>query len=271
MRFLKPRKSRMHNAGVPRLLRGNQYLLEIHKLKRTIPNWVSLLTCADEEQRLEQMIRVNIVGSYLTDKYAWAIPDSRALRILESFAPLVEVGCGKGYWCRLLHDRGVDILGVDKLGPLRDSWTFTAKGGPSILRRSAMRHRNLFLCYPDEDSNVGNMCLEYFEGEYIIHVGELLATGTHCGYPQAPFGRTTGADFQVALAENFHCILRAKLPSFPISNDYLTVWKRTVFIEGREHSEDNEDLWASIPPAEVLDNEAAAPAWNHLLVPEDAN
>jgi hypothetical protein len=40
----------------------------------------------------------------------------------------------------------------------------------------------------------------------VIHVGELY--GDCINLEQAPWGRTSGADFQSMLATNFHCILK---------------------------------------------------------------
>mmetsp|Transcript_7307 Transcript_7307/g.6553 ORF Transcript_7307/g.6553 Transcript_7307/m.6553 type:complete len:117 (+) Transcript_7307:1-351(+) len=114
-------------------------------------------------------------------------------------------------------------------------------------------------------------CLQHFKGEYIIHVGEMITTGgTLSGTPQAPFGRTTSADFQVKLAESFHCLLVAPIPRYPFSNDTISVWKRTTFVKGREdYEDDNEDddgnEWASIPDDEVLPVQRAAPCLRHLI------
>ena len=136
-------------------------------------------------------------------------------------------------------------------------------------------------------------------GQYVIHVGELLATGGTLSFPQAPWGRTSSSDFQVALSEEFHCILSASLPRFPFSRDYITVWKRTKWIHGmtyliiiilctsyvsyyillhlrylilpymigKDHAitGDDEDLWAQIPVNERIDYTIAAPCVAHLL------
>lgn len=75
-----------------------------------------------------------------------------------------------------------------------------------------------------------------FGREYIIHVGELISTGTLSRASQAPFGRTTGSDFSVAFAEQFHCLLVTSLPRFPFSIDCITVWKRTIYVPGRSAS-----------------------------------
>lgn len=71
-------------------------------------------------------------------------------------------------------------------------------------------------------------------------------TGTLTGGEQRPWGRTSVSDFQVALAERFHCILCVPIPSFPFSQDYLTVWKRTSFFvrdddhDDGDHADDEE-------------------------------
>ena len=124
------------------------------------------------------------------------------------------------------------------------------------------------------------------------------------GYPQSPFGRTSSADFQIELSEKFHCVIKAEIPRFPFSNDFLTVWKRTNFIQifdGDESSNDNEipvcqikdkqstpkkkqiknsdsrnyddddddednNLWADIPKEEMIGNACVyAPCFQHLF------
>ena len=104
-------------------------------------------------------------------------------------------------------------------------------------------------------------CLEYFQGDTIIHVGELAITGTKAGGVQRPWGKTSCSEFQVALMADFHCVVRHRLPSFPTSCDYLTVWKRTPMMitgdsqgEEEEADEEGEDEgWAVIPAEEVLE------------------
>jgi hypothetical protein len=58
------------------------------------------------------------------------------------------------------------------------------QGDAKFLKNKECKGRNLFLCYPDEAEPVGIKCLEYFKGEYIVHVGELMATGSAGGFPQ---------------------------------------------------------------------------------------
>eukprot|EP01050_Picozoa_sp_SAG11_P037163 SAG11_NODE_14522_length_609_cov_0.849020_1_plen_107_part_10 len=89
------------------------------------------------------------------ERYAWAIPDERALTICAHFAPLVEVGCGAGYWARLLRDRGVPITALDRdVGsamraagePGARAWTCVECGGPEQLREPRHKAATLLLC-----------------------------------------------------------------------------------------------------------------------------
>lgn len=260
----------------------NPYLAKILKLKATIPEWDDdEFFTSDEETRGSNWVRLEVVGQRLLERYAWAIPDARALKILQHYSPLIEIGAGRGYWSRLLSDMdNVDIVAFDRTVYDR-RWFDVQRGGPEVLSRSIADERSLFLCYPDESNNLGLKCLRRYRGEVIVHVGELVTTGTLSGYPQAPFGRTTSSEFTVELLESFHCILSASIPRFPFSKDCITVWKRTMFVEGRRDEQqppppplaaprntghDGNNWWVSIPADEQLPEERAAPCVQHLLL-----
>mmetsp|Transcript_21598 Transcript_21598/g.40948 ORF Transcript_21598/g.40948 Transcript_21598/m.40948 type:complete len:421 (+) Transcript_21598:147-1409(+) len=55
------------------------------------------------------------LGERLVDRYAWATPDDRALKVFRHFGPIVEVGCGaNAYWARWMNrEGGVDVLALD--------------------------------------------------------------------------------------------------------------------------------------------------------------
>jgi len=234
-------------------------------LRKTIPEWDDFFSAENEEARGNNWVRLDVLGQPLCSKYAWAIPNERALNILAEFSPLIEVGCGKGYWAGLLRQMGVDIICYDKKRS-SNAWTNVEVGGPKVLRKAIAQERTLFLCYPDDSTNLAMQCLENFSGEYIIHVGELITTGTMSGQPQAPFGRTTGSDFSVALAESFHCLLVAGLPRFPFSKDCITVWKRTVFVPGKSamlQSDSEEEEKEEVPPQKQKKGSAKANQDNH--------
>jgi hypothetical protein len=70
----------------------------------------------DDAARCALMDSLGDVGDPVRQKYAWACPDARALRILAACAPLCEIGAGHGYWAHCLRERGVDINAYDMIG-----------------------------------------------------------------------------------------------------------------------------------------------------------
>jgi hypothetical protein len=154
-------------------------------LRQTIPTWDNFFKTGDEEERASGWIRLEVLAEPLVEKYAWAVPSERALSVLSSFSPLIEIGAGKGYWAHLLSQRGVDIVAFDKFAKkLKNKWFDVEVGGPKVLQRDEFKGRALFLCYPDETADVAMQCLERYSGEYVLHVGELVGTGTWSGAPQ---------------------------------------------------------------------------------------
>jgi len=219
---------------------SNKYLIKLNKLKQTIPCWDTMFApTTSEEDRDAAWSRLEVIGHSIQQEFSWACPDARALRIAAHFSPLVEIGAGKGYWSKLLKEtHACDVLCFDKYVATaykkEEMWDSVLEGGPEVLQDKRTEGRNLFLCYPDEAEAMSMPCLDNFVGgEYVIHVGELFVTGTKTGGAQSPWGRSTSSDFQVALSESFSLVLQAKLPCFPYANDYISVWKRKVFVPGR--------------------------------------
>jgi hypothetical protein len=270
------------------LNKENAYFKEVQRLKRTIPCWDVFYT-APEQDRIDSWLRLEVLGAAMCEKYSWAIPDITTLRILKHFCPLIEIGAGKGYIAKLLKDDGADIVAFDREVDKASRWTKVGIGGPEKLSESAAAGRNLLLCYPDEDSSMADPCLDNYTGDYVIHIGELISTG-QISSPQAPWGRTSSADFQISLMTDFHCVLVYEMPAFPFSRDCITVWKRTEFVRGKEsinkelgddssngdgeesNSEDDseegsgpDDGWASIPQKERLSVTRSSPDFAHLL------
>ena len=148
-----------------------------------------------------------------------------------------------------------------------------ANSAATIEALGDFKKRNLLLVYPDGSDNVSTQCLEYFKGQYIIHVGELFMTGTKAGDDQSPWGKTTDSEGQVLLAEQFHCVLCVKNDCLPIYNDYVTVWKRSSFLKMDDDeddfdagSQDSPLSFRAVPADEALpDLTRAAPKYAHLL------
>jgi hypothetical protein len=252
----------------------------------------------DPERRGKIWMDQADLGEELIDRYSWAIPDDRALRILKNFSPIVEIGCGaNAYWCSCMKAAGIEVVGYDlepkKGGKINKESqarsTFEVRfGGPEALQREDLHNHSLFLCYPDEEvyvsqhgdqeaESLGCACLENFKGEYVVHVGELY--GDTLSLDQGPWGRSSSADFQVRLARDFHCLLKAELPNWLNARDTISVWKRSepcsIFLAGEDDDEEEEELeYRYIPKEERLLMDFAAPCLAHLLehkVPSDSS
>ena len=219
------------------------------------------------------------VGEDLVNRYAWATPNATAIRILKEFSPIVEIGCGSNaYWCRLLRQAGVDMIGYDvnvtaggKIEGSTNSMkknikatngaSFLKQGGPKVLASKELREsgRTLFLCYPDEEddeeggspnedsddddelpSSMGWQCLHHYTGEHVIHVGETFLDSNY-GMEQAPWGRSSSPEFQQRLSSEYHCILKVELPNWFHTRDTISVWKRSTISTIVFAAEDDEE------------------------------
>lgn len=232
------------------------------------------------EERAELLTSMCEEGESLVNLYSWAIPNTKCLNILNHFAPIIEIGCGKNaYWSKLMFDYGIDAIAYDidledggQINHSRDekkpkkkqkieqpssekSNFLIQKGGPEVLISKESSERTLFLCYPDErydddGSSLGISCLSKYEGKYVIHVGELY--GSHgLSIDQAPYGRSSSCDFQDYLNTYFHCLLNVRIPNWIHVNDTLSVWKRSELCavvyadddeEGEKSLADNDDI-----------------------------
>mmetsp|Transcript_124675 Transcript_124675/g.360678 ORF Transcript_124675/g.360678 Transcript_124675/m.360678 type:complete len:435 (+) Transcript_124675:144-1448(+) len=264
------------------------------------------------ERRAQLWMDQADLGEELVNRYAWATPDPVAIRILKEFSPLVEVGCGSNaYWCKILREAGVDIVGydvnVDSGGKIEEGSSkkkkkkkgttgpsYLKQGGPEVLETEELQKsgRTLFLCYPDEDdveeedsddgddeeelpSSMGWQCLHHYSGDYVIHVGETFMDA-NLSVDQAPWGRSTSAEFQQRLSSDFHCLLKVELPNWFHTRDTISVWKRSsistlVFAAEDEDDEDEEVEYRHIPQNERLPTNLAAPCLAHLLPQGPAN
>ena len=83
----------------------------------------------------------------MSEKYAWAIPNERALRVLKHFGPIIEIGAGSGYWQLMMSKSGIDCAAYDMFPPrtsegaLKDPWGKVLEGGPEQLSKAKHRSR----------------------------------------------------------------------------------------------------------------------------------
>ncbi len=107
-------------------------------------------------------------------KYAWAVPDEEVIKKIAAWSPIVEIGAGGGYWAKLIAESGGDIICFD--GQPKDNpqvscdWYPVTKGD----HKDAARHsdRTLFLCWPPYATNMAWRCLDFYDGDRLIYIGE---------------------------------------------------------------------------------------------------
>jgi hypothetical protein len=185
-----------------------------------------------------------LIRSHLIRKYAFAVPDERALACLAKYAPIVEMGAGTGYWARCLRERGVDVIAYDELGeqwrawfrpsilhdleishgvralvsqpdPTRSDpvlWTDLLKGGPVTLAEHS--ERTLMLCWPDPWSGFDEAALRAHRGEHLVFVGDPGDEGTGSKW------------FRALLHRAWQLIEEAAVPRWFNGNDRLIVYRR---------------------------------------------
>jgi hypothetical protein len=148
--------------------------------------------------------------------FAYAVPSAAALRALGG--PLVEAGCGSGYWAALLREGlGADVLAFDK--DLRDNeyhgnvppFTRVEQGTAKSLARCS--DRTLFLCYPPPEDPFALDCLAHFSGERVAVCGEWR-------------GDTGTRQFEEKLARGFQLEAEVPLPNWSNTRYSLTLWRR---------------------------------------------
>jgi len=171
----------------------------------------------------------------LQHTFACAIPNEQAIDALAQLSlPIVEIGAGAGYWGALLRLRSVDCVLYDRSPPTSDGnnpyfnrqYTEVLPGhhGKVALHPG----HALLLVWPYSDSEAAApwardqepwdvQALRSFQGSTVAHVGDLS--------PHA-HTVTTSKAFKQLLTARFREVVRVDLPSWPHSEDALTIWKR---------------------------------------------
>ena len=117
-------------------------------------------------------------------RYGFAVPSHEALTVVARSAGdgLVELGAGTGYWARLLHERGVDVVAYDRFPPPSRENRWFARSIPWFPVGAAdetvvARHveRTLLLVWPTRKEVWAARAVELFHavgGRRLIFVGE---------------------------------------------------------------------------------------------------
>jgi len=169
----------------------------------------------------DRWIEAHNARDALTARYAWAIPNEQALRILVRRAPIVEIGAGLGYWAMLLSERGADVVAYDKtpagskrpnrwFEAGRKSWSPVKYGGATAAKRHG--DRTLFLCWPYMNSMAAR-ALAVYTGSTVVYIGECRG------------GCCANDAFFKALNKGWDAVDGCKLLQWPGIHDELVVWE----------------------------------------------
>lgn len=199
--------------------------------------------------------------------FSCATPTAEALQaIVDLNMDVLEIGCGSGYWARLLRERGVSVLAYDLHPPKRSTaaaasaaratdvldvsddeladednifgtaWIDDIKrGDASAAGGDNAKDRALLLCWPYEGSEQRGWdadALEHYTGcggDTVIYVGDWTGR-TRSFQPQ---GMTSSPAFQTHLQKHFVCETwsnpekpRISTGKWPMVADELTIWRR---------------------------------------------
>ncbi len=151
--------------------------------------WFDTVSMAEDEDpwsRIDGYQERRAVREEAVVEYAFAVPDSHALDVIASHAPVVEMGAGTGYWAGLLRSRGVDVVaydlrpgyGLSDEGPEARARVYTevVEGTPADL--AAHPDRSLLLIWPplahegDDEEDMSVACLDHWRGRFLLYVGD---------------------------------------------------------------------------------------------------
>lgn len=155
----------------------------------------------------------------LAPKYAWAIPTTDVIDLIVSQGPLIEVGCGTGYWASLIRQAEGDIVATEPFFGEKNYYV------DQIIYTTILRedhtvvkdypHRTLLIIWPPIDSWCLKM-LKIYQGNKIIYIGE--------GYT----GCTGTNSFHNYLDRHFNLVNEVNIPRWPYLNDTLKIYHRKL-------------------------------------------
>lgn len=179
------------------------------------------------EERADTLLSGYRVREEFIVRFGFAVITESVIRSVAAYAPLVEVGCGSGYWSYELRKAGVDVIATDP-GTGRYRGLLWGEDGEArhwdkpwleiepISGIEAVRKypaRNLLTVWPDM-APWADQTLREFKGETVLYGGE--GSG----------GCTADDGFHRFLEERFEPTEVIDLPQFGGIHDDLYVWRR---------------------------------------------
>jgi len=159
--------------------------------------------------------KTQYLRSEYVERFGWAIPSDYALQRIADFAPIIEMGAGRGFWAACLEAERVNIVSYD-IDPPVNAWVDIKEGTPEIL--ADYPHRSLLMVWPPYETHPGAAmsyeALENYKGEHVLYIGE------------SKLGCTGTDEFHDRLEEEFDEIEWVKIPLWYGLNDSLFIYRR---------------------------------------------
>lgn len=158
------------------------------------------------------------------NRFGFAILTDEVIGAIAPYQPLLEVGCGSGYWSYELRQADLNVIATD---PGTGRYGFNEKyRGHWVTPWIEIEHicgveavqkypaRNLLLVWPDYDLSWPAETLKAFQGEIVLYGGE------------GQGGCTADDDFHSFLEQQFALAETIRLPQFDGIHDDLEIWRR---------------------------------------------
>ncbi len=173
----------------------------------------------NDNPKMDWLKRYRVREEFIV-RFGFAVITERVIRSVASYAPLLEVGCGSGYWSYELRKAGVDVIATDpgtgRYGEKKGHWDKPWLEIERISGVDAVRKypaRNLLMIWPDR-SDWAAQTLRKFKAQTVLYGGERSG------------GCTADDGFFSLLEEHFEQTEVVALPQFDGIHDDLEVWRR---------------------------------------------
>lgn len=180
---------------------------EVLKTKNQSDTFLNRMTLGLEDLRFSMLYTRQIAIHH----FSFAIPDERALEMIEEYSrnkQILEIGCGTGYWSKLLRQKGCDVIAVDTNSEFPEKNhhidNIIEMDGEEFINQYDTRNMVLLMIWPRDC----DIFLKNFHGEYVIWIGE-----------------TDGATGEISDDTRWKPVESHVIPCWPGLHDYMLVYK----------------------------------------------
>jgi hypothetical protein len=163
---------------------------------------------------------LNLARKIFIRDWGYSIPCLEAVDALRGLGPVVEVGCGSGYWSALLRNAGLNVIATDAEAG-RSPYGFHIGRYAHAERMTAMEaistypDRAVFCSWPTAESSWATEMVR------ALAIGRSIALILHDGACM-----TGDAELAEILAASYERQQSVQIPQFPQVPDQLLIYRR---------------------------------------------